>query len=234
MRLSSDIALVSLHHIITVNLCVQWCTTLYCDSVGFAEYVPLMYYFVLWFCWICWVCTTDVLLCSVILLYLLSVYHFCATLDLHWTCSSVCHFNTTGVHIQPCSNFGALNLSYTFSTLSYQVLIFTSVKWCISQRSALLKDTTMFQDWEGRKMIFLYYFVLWFCSICSACTTAILLCTVILHYFFSMYHRCTTLCCNFSLFVQYVLLCTKDSAVFVQCVPLMYYFVTWLCCIYRI
>ena len=46
--------------------------------------------------------------------------------------------------IQSCSHFGALNVSYTMPSLSYQVglLIFTWVKWSISGLSALPKDTT--------------------------------------------------------------------------------------------
>ena len=38
----------------------------------------------------------------------------------HWTCSFVCHFNFTE-SIQSCSRFGAINLSYTLPSLSYQV-----------------------------------------------------------------------------------------------------------------
>ena len=38
----------------------------------------------------------------------------------HWTCSFVCHFNSTE-SIQSCSRFGALNSSYTLPSLSYQV-----------------------------------------------------------------------------------------------------------------
>ena len=48
----------------------------------------------------------------------------------HWTCSFVCHSNSPGI-IQSCSRFGALNLSYTLPSLSYQVLILTWVKWSI-------------------------------------------------------------------------------------------------------
>ena len=59
----------------------------------------------------------------------------------HWTCSFVCHFNSTE-SIQSCSRFGALNLSYTLPSLSYQVLISTWVKWSIWGWSALSKDTT--------------------------------------------------------------------------------------------
>ena len=59
----------------------------------------------------------------------------------HLTCSFVCHFNSTE-SIQSCSRFGALNLSYTLPYLSYQVLIFTWVKWSIWGWSALPKDTT--------------------------------------------------------------------------------------------
>ena len=44
--------------------------------------------------------------------------------------------------IQSCSHFGTLSLSYTLPFLSYQVLIFTWVKWSIWGLSALLKDTT--------------------------------------------------------------------------------------------
>ena len=43
--------------------------------------------------------------------------------------------------IQSCSRFGALNLSYTLPSLSYQVLIFTWVKWSIWGWSVLPKDT---------------------------------------------------------------------------------------------
>ena len=56
------------------------------------------------------------------------------------TCSFVCHFNSTK-SIQSCSHFGALNLSYTLQSLSYQVLIFTWVKWSVWGCSALPKDT---------------------------------------------------------------------------------------------
>ena len=59
----------------------------------------------------------------------------------HWTCSFVCYFNSPG-SIQYCSRFGALNLSHTLPSLSYQVLIFTWVKWSIWGWSALPKDTT--------------------------------------------------------------------------------------------
>ena len=59
----------------------------------------------------------------------------------HWTCSVVCHFNCME-SIQSCSHFGTLNLSYTLPSLSYQVLIFTWVKWSIWRWSALPKDTT--------------------------------------------------------------------------------------------
>ena len=59
----------------------------------------------------------------------------------HWTCSFVCHFNSTG-SMQSFSRFGALNLSYTLPSLFYQVLIFTWVKWSIWGWSALPKDTT--------------------------------------------------------------------------------------------
>ena len=59
----------------------------------------------------------------------------------HWTCSFVCHFNSTE-SIQSCSRLGAFNLSYTLPSLSYQVLIFTWVKWSIWGWSALPKDTT--------------------------------------------------------------------------------------------
>ena len=38
----------------------------------------------------------------------------------HWTCSFVCHFNSTE-SIQACSRFGALNLSYTSPSLSYHL-----------------------------------------------------------------------------------------------------------------
>ena len=59
----------------------------------------------------------------------------------HWTCSFMCHLNSTE-SIQSCSRLCALNLSYTLPTLSYQVLIFTWVKWSIWGLSALPKDTT--------------------------------------------------------------------------------------------
>ena len=60
----------------------------------------------------------------------------------HWTCSFVCHFNSTE-GIQSWSHFGALNLLYTLSSLSFQLLIFeSSVKWSIWGLSALSKDTT--------------------------------------------------------------------------------------------
>ena len=59
----------------------------------------------------------------------------------HWTCSFVCHFNSTE-SMQSCSHFGALNLSYTLPSLSYQVLIFTWVKWSTWGWSTLPKDTT--------------------------------------------------------------------------------------------
>ena len=36
----------------------------------------------------------------------------------------MCNFNSTEI-IQSCSNFGALDLSYTLSSLSYQILIFS-------------------------------------------------------------------------------------------------------------
>ena len=62
----------------------------------------------------------------------------------HWACSFVCHYNST-VSIQSCSRFGALNLSYTLPSLTYQVLIFTWVKWSIWGWSALPKDTTILQ-----------------------------------------------------------------------------------------
>ena len=48
-------------------------------------------------------------------------------------------------YIQSCSHFGALNLSHTLPSLSYQVLIFTWVKWSIWGWSALSKDTTSSQ-----------------------------------------------------------------------------------------
>ena len=51
------------------------------------------------------------------------------------------HFNST-VSIQSCSHFGALNLSYTLPSLSYQVFIFTRVKWSTCGWSALPNDTT--------------------------------------------------------------------------------------------
>ena len=59
----------------------------------------------------------------------------------HWICSVLCHLNSTE-SIQSRSHFGALNLSYTLLSLSYQVLIFTWVKWSILRLSALPKDTT--------------------------------------------------------------------------------------------
>ena len=62
----------------------------------------------------------------------------------HWTCSFVCHFNSTE-SIQPCSHFGAFNLSYTLPSLSYLVLIFTWVKWSIWGWSAFPKGTTLKQ-----------------------------------------------------------------------------------------
>ena len=62
----------------------------------------------------------------------------------HWICSFVCHFNSTE-SIQSCSRFGALNSSYTLPSLSYQVLIFTWVKWSIWGWSALPKDTTSYK-----------------------------------------------------------------------------------------
>ena len=58
----------------------------------------------------------------------------------HWTCSFMCHFNSPG-SIQSFSRFGALNLSYTLPSLSFQVLIFTWVKWSIWEWSVLPKDT---------------------------------------------------------------------------------------------
>ena len=58
----------------------------------------------------------------------------------HWTCSFMYHFNSPG-SIQSCSHIGALNLSYTLPFLSYQVLIFTWVKWSIWGWSVLPKDT---------------------------------------------------------------------------------------------
>ena len=42
----------------------------------------------------------------------------------HWTCSFVCHLNSTE-SIESCSRFGALNSSYALPSLSYQVLILT-------------------------------------------------------------------------------------------------------------
>ena len=59
----------------------------------------------------------------------------------HWTCLFICYFNCTKF----CSHFGTLNLSYTLPSLSYQVLIFTWVKWNIWGWSALPKDTTLKQ-----------------------------------------------------------------------------------------
>ena len=41
----------------------------------------------------------------------------------HWTYSFMCHFNYTE-GIQSCGRFGALNLSYTLLSLSYEALIF--------------------------------------------------------------------------------------------------------------
>ena len=59
------------------------------------------------------------------------------------TCSFMCHSNSMG-SIQSCSHFGVhvLNLLNTLPSLSYQVLIFTKVKWSIWGWSALPKDTT--------------------------------------------------------------------------------------------
>ena len=62
-------------------------------------------------------------------------------LHFYWTYSFVCHLNSTE-SIQSCSHFGALNLLYTLPSLSYQVLIFTWVKWNIWGLSALPKGTT--------------------------------------------------------------------------------------------
>ena len=55
----------------------------------------------------------------------------------HWTCSFVCHFNSTE-SIQSCSHFGALNLSYTLPYVS-----------SFSQ----LKHVTTSQRWEERNTI---------------------------------------------------------------------------------
>ena len=206
----------------------HWCTTLYCDSVGFVEYVPLMYYFVLWFCWICWVCTTDVLLCSVILLDLLSVYHFCATLDLHWTCSSVCHsipresiYSPAAIsaHWTYRTHFQLCHTRYLFSPQLSDV--FQGEEPCsrtqqcpkIEKGEKWYFYTTLYCDFAlfVQYVPLLYYFVLWFCSICSVCATSIILWTVLFLYLFSMYHCYITLYCNFALFFQYL--------------PPMYYFV---------
>ena len=59
----------------------------------------------------------------------------------HWTCSLVCHLNSTE-SIQTCSHFDALYLSYTLPSLSYHVLIFTGVKWSIWGLGALSKNST--------------------------------------------------------------------------------------------
>ena len=59
----------------------------------------------------------------------------------YWTCSFVCNINSTE-SIQSCSHFGALNLSYRLPSLSYQVLIFTWVKWSMWGLSALPNETT--------------------------------------------------------------------------------------------
>ena len=59
----------------------------------------------------------------------------------HWTCSFVRLLISTE-SIQSCSHFGALNLSYTVPSLSYQVLIFTWFKWSIFGFNALPRDIT--------------------------------------------------------------------------------------------
>ena len=53
----------------------------------------------------------------------------------------MCHLNSTE-SIRSCSHFGALNSSYTLPSLSYQVLIFTWVKWSIWGLSVWHKNTT--------------------------------------------------------------------------------------------
>ena len=63
----------------------------------------------------------------------------------HWTCSLVYHLKSTE-SIQSCSHFGAMDLTYTLPSLSYQVLIFTWVTWSIGGFSALPKDTTSKQS----------------------------------------------------------------------------------------
>ena len=76
-----------------------------------------------------------------------------------WTCSFLCHFNSTE-SIQSCSHFSALNLSYTLPSLSYQVLIFSEVKHfrikCLAQGHSI---ETMSQYWERRNMICLPIFL---------------------------------------------------------------------------
>ena len=58
---------------------------------------------------------------------------------LHFTTwsSLVCHLYSTE-SIQACSHFGALNLSHTFPSLYFQVLIYTWVKWHMWEWSAIL------------------------------------------------------------------------------------------------
>ena len=68
----------------------------------------------------------------------------------HWTCSFVSHFNFTE-NMQSCSHFGTLNLSYTLPYLSYQVLIFTWVKWNSWGLSVLPKDTNNVPILGGEK-----------------------------------------------------------------------------------
>ena len=52
------------------------------------------------------------------------ISRFCILSPGHWTYSSVCQFKSTE-SIPSCSHVGALNLSYTLPSLSYQVLIYT-------------------------------------------------------------------------------------------------------------
>ena len=85
-----------------------------------------------------------------------------AAVSAHRTYRTHCHLCPTKYSFSPesseafCSRFGASNLSYTLPSLSYQVLIFTPVKWSIwGQGHNIL---TMPQDWEGRNMIFLWKF----------------------------------------------------------------------------
>ena len=60
--------------------------------------------------------------------------------------------------IQSCSHLGALNLSYTLPSLSYQVLIFTWVKWSIWGLTALPKYTTSKQCANICRGEILYFF----------------------------------------------------------------------------